>query len=167
MLQAGEYADCPVIDELVLHTPLALVDHMPTDFQITVQPAEDTRRRLFTVYSRTGEEHTAGWTLHASGALTAEQRPLASFAPTPPPAIDPIDPDSFYQDLAEHGFGYSGPFRSLRGIGQDHADPDIVYAEVELPADTDVSWLWHPPGPARCCLAFSGRRVLQRRPLRC
>ena len=30
-------------------------------------------------------------------------------------------------------------FRSLRGIGQNPADPDVVYAQVRLPADTDVS----------------------------
>ena len=50
-----------------------------------------------------------------------------------------IDEDDFYDSLAEQGFGYSGPFRSLRGIGADCDRPDVVYAEVELPADTDIS----------------------------
>jgi mycoketide-CoA synthase len=138
VLQAGEYAGCPVIDELVLHTPLGLFDHTPTDLQIAVHSAEDRGRRSFTVHSRTGDEHTpAAWTLHASGVLSAEQHPVSVFSPMP--AIDTIDQDSFYDDLAEHGFSYGGPFRSVRGIGNDPTQPDIVYAEVELPADTDIT----------------------------
>ncbi len=138
VLQAGEYAGCPVIDELVLHTPLGLLDHTPTDLQIAVHSAEDSGRRSFTVHSRTGDEHTrAAWTLHASGVLSAEQHPVSVYSPMP--AIDTIDQDSFYDDLAEHGFSYGGPFRSVRGIGDDPTQPDIVYAEVELPADTDIT----------------------------
>ena len=138
VLQAGEYAGCPVIDELVLHTPLGLFDHTPTDLQIAVHSAEDTGRRSFTVHSRTGDEHTpAAWTLHASGVLSAEWHPVSVFPPML--AIDTIDQDSFYHDLAEHGLSYGGPFRSVRGIGHDPTQPDIVYAEVELPADTDIT----------------------------
>ncbi len=138
ILQAGQYTDCRVIDELALHTPLALFDHTPTDLQITVHPAEDTGRRCFTVHSRTVDEHTPSpWILHASGALTAEQQPGSVLPPIS--GIDAIDADSFYGQLAEHGFGYDTPFRSLRGIGYDPAQPDITYAEVELPADTNIT----------------------------
>ena len=34
VLQAGESTGCPVIDELVLHTPLMLSEQAPTDLQI-------------------------------------------------------------------------------------------------------------------------------------
>jgi acyl transferase domain-containing protein len=138
ILHAGQYTDCRVIDELVLHTPLALVDDTPTDLQITVHAAEDTGRRSFTVHSRSGDEHTSTpWTLHASGALTAGEQPGSVLPPMP--GIDAIDADSFYEQLAARGFGHDTPFRSVRGIGYDPAQPDIAYAEVELPADTDVT----------------------------
>ena len=139
VLRAGELADCPVIEELVLHTPLVLFDHPPTDVQITVHPVEDGGRRPFTVHARTGGEHPAtAWSLHATGVLSTERHrvsaPLAG-----PPGVEAIDQDSFYGRLADHGFCYGGPFRSLRGIGHDPTRPELVYAEVELPADTDVS----------------------------
>ena len=43
------------------------------------------------------------------------------------------------QRLAEQGYRYGGLFRSLRGIGTDPARPEVVYAEVALPAGTDVT----------------------------
>ena len=47
VLRAGELAGCPVIDELVLHTPLVLVEDTPTDLQIMVQPARAQRAAGF------------------------------------------------------------------------------------------------------------------------
>ncbi|KZS60623.1 hypothetical protein A4G26_11330 [Mycobacterium kansasii] len=139
VLQAGEYAGCPVIDELVLHAPLRLYDHTRTDLQIAVHSAEDTGRRPFSVHARTGDEHTpAAWTLHASGVLSAEQ-PAAGPPLTPVPGVQALDQDDFYERLAQLGYGYSGPFRSLRGMGHDPARPEVVYAEVALPADTDIT----------------------------
>ena len=54
VLAAGERAGCPVIDELVLHTPLVLAEHPPTDVQVTVHPIENDTRRQFTVHARPG-----------------------------------------------------------------------------------------------------------------
>ena len=139
VLRAGELADCPVIDELVLHTPLVLFENTPTDVQIVVQPTNDDGRRPFSVHARTGEQQRpTAWMLHASGVLSAEQ-PVVSAPLSAPPGIDPIDGDSFYGRLAAHGYHYSGPFRSLRAIGHHRDRPDVVYAQVELPADTDTS----------------------------
>ena len=53
--------------------------------------------------------------------------------------MEALDQDDFYERLAQRGYGYSGLFRSLRGIGTDPARPDVVYAEVALPAGTDVT----------------------------
>ncbi len=72
LLQAGEYTACPVIDELVLHTPLRLSEHTPTDLQIVVQALDEHGRRPFSVHSRTGGQ-SGVWTLHASGELSADQ----------------------------------------------------------------------------------------------
>jgi acyl transferase domain-containing protein/NADPH-dependent curcumin reductase CurA/short-subunit dehydrogenase/acyl carrier protein len=136
VLQAGEYTGYPVIDELVLHSPMRLSDDAPTDLQIAVHSAEDSGRRAFSVHSRTGGQ-SGVWTLHASGELSSHQ------PATPPliaaPAVEAVDQDDFYERLAQRGYGYGGPFRSLRGIGTDPAQPETVYAEVALPAGTDVA----------------------------
>ncbi|WP_156687790.1 type I polyketide synthase [Mycobacterium sp. Marseille-P9652] len=136
VLQAAEYAGCPVIDELVLHAPLRLAEGAPTDLQIAVLSAGDTGRRAFSVHSRTGGQ-SGVWILHASGELSSGQ----SAAPVVMEAtgVDAVDQDDFYERLAQRGYGYSGPFRSLRGIGSDPAQPDKVRAEVALPAGTDVA----------------------------
>ena len=57
----------------------------------------------------------------------------------PAPEVEALDRDDFYERLAQQGYGYSGLFRSLRGIGTDPARPEVVYAEVALPAGTDVT----------------------------
>ncbi len=137
ILRAGELAGCPAIDELVLHTPLILADQTPSDLQILVQPLDEHGRRPFTVHSRPGGRQYAGWTLHASGAVTADQ-PTAAPAPAGP-GVTALDQDEFYGGLAQRGYRYSGSFRSLRGIGTDPARPEVVSAEVALPAGTDVA----------------------------
>jgi mycoketide-CoA synthase len=138
ILRAGELAGCPVIDELILHSALTLSEQVPTDLQILVQPLEQHGQRTFSLHSRTGGQHPGAWTLHASGALSAHQ-PAAGSPFTPAPGAEALDQDDFYERLAERGYRYGGPFRSLRGIGTDPARPEVVYAEVALPADTDVT----------------------------
>ena len=140
VLRAADYVGCPVIDELVLHAPLVLSDHTPTDLQLCVHQADDGGRRGFSVYSRPGGEHTgAGWTLHASGVVGTDEHPVSAAPAEPSLGVEAIDSDGFYENLAERGYSYSGPFRSLRGLGRHRDHPDVVYAEVELPADTDIS----------------------------
>ena len=138
MLRAGELTDCPVIDELVLHTPLILSEQVPTDLQILVQPLDEHGRRAFSVHSRPGGQQPAAWTLHASGALSADQ-PAAGPRPCSAPGVEAVDQDDFYDRLAQRGYRYGGLFRSLRGIGTDPARPEVVSAEVALPAGTDIS----------------------------
>jgi acyl transferase domain-containing protein/acyl-CoA synthetase (AMP-forming)/AMP-acid ligase II/NADPH:quinone reductase-like Zn-dependent oxidoreductase/acyl carrier protein len=137
ILRAGELAGCPVIDELILHAALTLSEHAPTDLQILVQPLDQLGRRAFSVHSRTGG-NPAAWTLHASGALSAGQ-PTAGSPLVPAPGAEALDQDDFYERLAQQGYGYGGLFRSVRGIGTDPARPDVAYAEVALPAGTDVT----------------------------
>ncbi len=135
-LRAGELSGCPVIDELVLHAALILSEQAPSDLQILVQPLDEHGRRAFSVHSRPAGQQLGGWTLHASGALSADQ-PAAGPAPPPAPGVEVVDQDDFYGALAERGYRYSGPFQSLRGIGA--SQPDAVYAEVALPAGTEIS----------------------------
>ena len=138
ILRAGELTGCPVIDELILHTALILSEQVPTDLQILVHPLDEYGRRAFSVHSRTGGQDPAAWTLHASGALSADQ-PAAGSPFMPAPGVEALDQDDFYERLAQQGYRYGGLFRSLRGIGTDPARPEVVYAEVALPAGTDVT----------------------------
>ncbi len=138
MLRAGELAGCPVIDELVLHAALILSDQVPSDLQILVQPFDEHGRRPFSVHSRPGGQHFAAWTLHASGALSADQ-PAAGPPLMAGRGVEVLDQDDFYGRLAQRGYRYSGVFRSLRGIGTDPSRPEAVYAEVALPAGTDAT----------------------------
>ena len=136
MLRAGELSGCPVIDELVLHAALVLSEQVPSDLQILVHPFDEHGRRPFSVHSRTGGQSGA-WTLHASGALSADQ-PTGP-APVPARGVEALDRDHFYDRLAQRGYRYSGLFRSLRGIGTDSARPEAVYAQVALPGGTDIT----------------------------
>jgi amino acid adenylation domain-containing protein len=143
-MQAAELADCAVIDELLLHTPLVLSAERATDLQITVGPADQNRTRALSAHARHADQHNpTAWVLHASGVLSVEQpeaiSPLSAPAPTPARDTASFDADSFYHQLAANGLGYAPPFRSLRAISSDSTRPDVVYAEVALPADTDVA----------------------------
>ena len=74
VLAAGERVGCPMIDELVLQTPLVLVEHESTDVQVTVHALDGDASRRFTVHARPGgDELGMGWTLHASGVLSTNQ----------------------------------------------------------------------------------------------
>jgi len=66
--------------------------------------------------------------------------------------VAPFDQDDFYERLAQQGYGYSGLFRSLRGIGTDPARPEVIYAEVALPVGADISGYGiHPPSSTPPC----------------
>ncbi|WP_310777903.1 non-ribosomal peptide synthetase/type I polyketide synthase [Mycobacterium sp. Z3061] len=137
VLAAGGLVGCAVIEELVVHTALRLSEHASTDVQILVQPADPDGRRAFDVHSRAGGQRgPSGWTLCAGGVLSAQP----AVAPAAPPlaAVEAVDPDVFYEQLAADGLDCGGLFRSVRGVGHDAARPDVVCAEVELPAGTDV-----------------------------
>lgn len=140
LLHTGELTNCPVIDELVLHTPLVLSDQAPSDVQIVVEPTQDGGRRAFSVHARTGGSGPSSeWVLHASGALSNQLAPVPSGSPPAIGEVETVDQDDFYARLAEHGMGYTGAFRAVRGIGYDPDQSEVVYAEVVLPADAEIS----------------------------
>ncbi|KZS71159.1 fatty acyl-AMP ligase, partial [Mycobacterium kansasii] len=140
VLRVGDYVGCPVIDELVLHTPLVLAEHTPTDIQVSVAGADGSGRRSFSVHARAGTHRRAEarWALHASGILSPAQTSAAE-PPFPALPVTAIDVERFYEQLAECGLHYASPFCSVRGIGHEPADPDHIYAEVALPAGTDIT----------------------------
>ncbi|WP_244606297.1 zinc-binding dehydrogenase, partial [Mycobacterium attenuatum] len=140
LLQAGLHAECPVIDELVLHTPLVLSQEHCTDVQITIHPFDDHTRRAFSVHARTTQHPNANaWVLHATGTLSADPPEHWQTPPTPPPSLDPIDHDNFYDQLAGQGLHYDPPFRGLTHIGEHPGSPEIIYGQATLSTDTDTN----------------------------
>ncbi|WP_149831312.1 type I polyketide synthase, partial [Streptomyces tailanensis] len=144
VIRAGEEAGLPVLDELVLGVPLVIGDQAAVDVQIVVGPAEDGHRPV-RVCGRTGPD--ADWTVHATGALRAEDaeqetRHAADAAfPWPPPG-EPVPLDGFYEQLSDRGYGYGPAFRGLASVRR-HGDE--LFAEARLPeTDETAGFGIHP-----------------------
>ncbi|WP_373167990.1 polyketide synthase dehydratase domain-containing protein, partial [Mycobacterium marinum] len=77
--------------------------------------------------------------MHASGTLSNAPSTTPPTKPLPgPQAITKVNQESFYDQLAQHGLHYSEAFRSIQGIGKDPLNPDVICAEVALPADIET-----------------------------
>ncbi|MDO0911616.1 SDR family NAD(P)-dependent oxidoreductase [Streptomyces sp. DT2A-34] len=140
-VRAGDQVDCPVVEELTLHTPLVLAPGDAVRVQVWVEAPDADGRRALTVSSCTGTP--AGnrtWTRHASGTLaTGPATPAIPPAPAipaddlrqwPPPGALPLPVDDLYDRLREGGYGYGPAFRGLRTVWRSDDD---LYAEVILP----------------------------------
>ncbi|MEU6882656.1 SDR family NAD(P)-dependent oxidoreductase [Streptomyces sp. NPDC046712] len=134
-LQAGEYAQSPVVDDLTLEAPLLLPASGPVALQLTVDAPEAGGRRPFAVHARTAED--APWVRHASGTLAPEDT-VAEAADTawPPPGAAALDVERVYTRLADLGYGYGPAFRNLTAAWRDG---DTLVAEVRLSADAEAS----------------------------
>ncbi|MCV7074385.1 polyketide synthase dehydratase domain-containing protein, partial [Mycobacterium szulgai] len=55
------------------------------------------------------------------------------------PAWTPVDHDSFYAQLADHGLHYSGAFTGLDRLGHDPAHPEVIHAEIALPTGIEAA----------------------------
>ncbi|WP_162562169.1 type I polyketide synthase, partial [Salinispora oceanensis] len=127
----GAEIGLPVVQELVLQTPLVLPDHKPVQIQVSVSGPDDTGRREMKVFSR--PDDTSDWTHHATGILAgadAAYNPEPLDGAWPPPGSDAVPLDGLYERLAEHGYQYGPAFQGLRKVWR-HGD-DLL-AEVELP----------------------------------
>ena len=149
-LHVADHLGYPSVSELIVHTPLLLTEHAATDLQITLTDADDTGRRSLSIHSRPQSLHDttigdgAGWVLHATATLTPttalpDPHRLA-LTPTqwPPAGAVAIDVDTFYEELAAQGYDYGPTFQGVRRLWRDHSASEVVYAEVELPDDTDI-----------------------------
>ncbi|WP_171987806.1 type I polyketide synthase, partial [Streptomyces sp. MP131-18] len=150
LLHAAHHIGCNQIDELTHHIFLAVPEHGALQLRVLIEAADDTGRHSFSVYSRSENAPAEGeWTLHAAGALTAqEENPPATDAlladgAWPPATAQPIDIQDFYTRIVDAGFGYGPLFRSLRAAWQDG---DTTWAEVSLPTDADPGTYGIHPG---------------------
>ncbi|MET8852029.1 SDR family NAD(P)-dependent oxidoreductase [Amycolatopsis sp. NPDC004625] len=134
-VRAGDEVGCPVVEELVVETPLVLPAEGALRLQVVVDDADPAGRRAVRVHSRDDADDRGGWTRHAAGTLTAVA-PAAAFDLTqwPPPDAERADLTGFYDTLAGTGLDYGEVFRGLRQVW---TRGDEVFAEVALPGGTD------------------------------
>ncbi|WP_062204315.1 type I polyketide synthase [Streptomyces sp. NBRC 109706] len=148
-LTAGRETGTPVLDELVLESPMLLAeDGSALQVQVTVGEADEDGHREVAIYSRpanTDAPEAERTTCHARGALAPDAQPAPDW-PTewPPEGAEPLPVDTLYARLTDIGYDYGPVFQGLRAAWQDGSE---VYAEVALPdADADSAQAYgiHP-----------------------
>ncbi|MGC4750686.1 type I polyketide synthase, partial [Micromonospora sp. DT201] len=136
-LTAGRHAATPVVEELVIESPLLLQDGVALQVQVTVGEPDDDGRREVAIYTR--PEHPAAQdgapetTRHARGTLTQTVQSTSPWpAEWPPEGAEPLPVDSLYARLTEIGYDYGPVFQGLRAAWRDG---DEIYADVALSDD--------------------------------
>ncbi|WP_425437462.1 SDR family NAD(P)-dependent oxidoreductase, partial [Nonomuraea indica] len=136
-LQAGDQ-----LDELTLHTPLALPERGGVRLQLVAGPADEAGRRTVAIHSRPEDaEDGAPWTRHATGLVAVSHGAGAgtgtgeTLDAWPPPGARPLDVADLYERLAAQGYDYGPAFQGVRAAWRRGDD---VYAEVVLPEETEV-----------------------------
>ncbi|WP_157252974.1 type I polyketide synthase [Nonomuraea typhae] len=138
-LRAGGETGAPVLDELVIETPLALEPTGAAHVRVTVGPADESGARALTVHSRPAEG-AASWVRHATGRLVPEAEPGRPTTETgqsepgrlttwPPPAAASLDVAGLYDALAASGLHY-GP--AFQGVTAGWREGESLLAEVAL-----------------------------------
>ncbi|MER5353636.1 SDR family NAD(P)-dependent oxidoreductase [Kitasatospora sp. NPDC002551] len=134
-LQAGQSADCTVIEELTLEAPLTLRERAAVQLQVQLDTPDEDGRRALTVHARPDTAEPGPWTRHAAGVLAPArpgEEPAADDAAWPPPGAEPLDTDGLYERLAAAGYQYGPLFRAVRAAWRHGGD---LLAEVALPGD--------------------------------
>ncbi|MFB7470220.1 SDR family NAD(P)-dependent oxidoreductase [Kitasatospora sp. NPDC056184] len=134
-LQAGQSADCAVIEELTLEAPLTLRERAAVQLQVHLDAPDEDGRRALTVHARPDTAEPGPWTRHAAGVLAPArpgEEPAADGAAWPPPGAEPLDTDGLYERLAAAGYQYGPLFRAVRAAWRHGGD---LLAEVALPGD--------------------------------
>ncbi|MER6100275.1 SDR family NAD(P)-dependent oxidoreductase [Streptomyces sp. NPDC001728] len=137
-LHAADRTGADGVEDLTLEAPLRLAEQGAAVLQVTVGAPDGSGLRPLGIHSRTGED--AGWIRHATGTLGASTAGPADPAPVGhpvwPPAGDPVDLGDAYGELLARGYAYGPLFQGLTALWRDGDD---LYAEVELPEDTDTT----------------------------
>ncbi|WP_410606950.1 beta-ketoacyl synthase N-terminal-like domain-containing protein [Amycolatopsis sp. lyj-109] len=133
-VRAGDEAGCPVLEELVIEAPLVVPEHGGVRIQVVVGAPGETGSRTVEVYSLREDAGAEVWTRHATGFLAASAaapKPF-DFTAWPPPGVERVDVDDFYDGLVERGYAYGPSFRGLRAVWRRG---DEIFAEVSLGED--------------------------------
>nr|AXL06385.1 polyketide synthase [uncultured bacterium] len=135
-VRAGDEAGTPVLDELVVETPLVVPDRGAIRVQVVVGGPDEHGARTLEVYSQP-DDATEEWTRHASGTLSATPSDGSGFDFTawPPPGARQLGTEELYDDLAARGLGYGPVFQGVRAAWRDGEE---IFAEIALPEDADA-----------------------------
>ncbi|MEV6229235.1 type I polyketide synthase [Saccharopolyspora shandongensis] len=139
-LHAAAQLDCAV-EELTLHTPLALPDHGHLALRLTIAPETESGNRDVTIHSR---DEAQEWVQHAAGVLRIDvQQPRGNLPATAPPEhATPVDLADAYDVFSDRGLDYGPAFQGLQALWEDGDD---LYAEVALPEEAGAGgWAIHP-----------------------
>ncbi|WP_240507397.1 SDR family NAD(P)-dependent oxidoreductase, partial [Streptomyces kanamyceticus] len=131
-LRAADEIGCEEIHELTLEAPLVLPEHGGVQVQISVGAPDGSGAREVTIHSRADE--LAGvdgaWTRHAVAVLAAVGGAAGDgLRAWPPAGAERVDVGSFYERVADVGYGYGPAFQGLRSAWRLGGE---VFAEVEL-----------------------------------
>ncbi|MFJ6690607.1 SDR family NAD(P)-dependent oxidoreductase [Streptomyces sp. NPDC091294] len=135
-VRAGDQVGCPVLDELTLHTPLALPPRGEVQVQVMVGDPDGSGARPVRIHARDTSADEE-WTLHAEGLLAAARSgPPEGLGAWPPPEATELDVTGAYPDGADAVVHYGPAYRGLRAAWR-HGDE--VFAEVALPDGVDAA----------------------------
>ncbi|MEV5606655.1 SDR family NAD(P)-dependent oxidoreductase, partial [Streptomyces sp. NPDC052299] len=146
-LFAAAQLDAGVVNDLVLHAPLALPATGAVQIQLTVHGPDASGHRELSVHARpdtSSDADAAEWTLHAQGLLLAEApaHPAPAGSDWPPADATPVDLADAYGRLADQGYEYGPAFQGLTALWQSGG---TLYAEVELaPGTATAGHALHP-----------------------
>ncbi|GAB3887942.1 hypothetical protein GCM10029964_054750 [Kibdelosporangium lantanae] len=134
--RAGSEAGCPVVDELVLETPVPLPETGGVRLQVVVGADDGSGGRPLTIYSRPDPaDEPAEWTRHATGRVTAptdQPAPWPDATAWPPADARPVDVAGLYDTIAVDGVQYGPAFQGLRAAWRRDGE---VFAEVAAPEE--------------------------------
>uniref|UniRef100_UPI000830BAC6 type I polyketide synthase n=1 Tax=Nocardia acidivorans TaxID=404580 RepID=UPI000830BAC6 len=136
-LCAGERAGCSMLEELILHAPLALPEFGGAAVRIVVDAVDETGRRAVRIFScpTSGNDAASSWTLNAEGTLAAGEETVGlELASWPPIGAEVVDLEGAYDELHSAGYWYGPAFQGLRAVWQRG---DELFAEVVLPESED------------------------------
>jgi pimaricinolide synthase PimS1 len=135
-LRAGAEVGCAALEELTLEAPLGLPEQGAVQLQVSVAAADESGRREVAVYARAEDEVEGEWTRHAGGLLgPVDAGEDAGAVPEawPPEGAEPLEVDSLYDRLVDHGFRYGPVFQGLRAAWRrgDELFADVALGEVQ------------------------------------
>ncbi|MEU8280115.1 SDR family NAD(P)-dependent oxidoreductase, partial [Microbispora bryophytorum] len=174
-LAGGVMIGAPILDELLLQTPLTLPASGGAQIRTKISTPDGDGRHQVAIHARTDDE--TPWTLHATGVLSSEGTPAdddADLIVWPPAGAEELAVDGLYEAFADGGLVYGPAFQGVRRVWR--AD-GALFAEVTVAEPADGFGL-HPAAfdaalhalgmggllpasdGARLPFAFSGVRVV-------
>ncbi|HEV7936669.1 MAG TPA: type I polyketide synthase [Solirubrobacteraceae bacterium] len=156
-LAAGRATSCELLEELTFEMPLVLAKDGAVQLQVMVGESREAGRRDIAIYAREDSsldefESESEWVCHARGVLAPildaacddaeiERLQMQSW---PPDGAEPIELESFYDELIEVGLNYGPAFQGLTAAWRCDRQ---LFAEVKLgqsQADEAARFCMHP-----------------------